>query len=46
MTGSIIFLVLLLTLITKMIIDVQKFKKRRTQEENELLNEIEKEETI
>lgn len=29
-----------------MIIDVQKFKKRRTQEENELLNEIEKEETI
>ena len=45
MTGSIIFLVLLLSLITKMVIDVQKSKKRRTQEENELVNEIE-EETI
>jgi hypothetical protein len=45
MIGSTIFLVLLLSLVTKMVIDVQKFKKRRTQEENELLNEIE-EETI
>lgn len=45
MIASIIFLVLLVTLITKMVIDVQKFKKRRLEEETQLLKEVE-EETI